>query len=96
MKVAMVIAVLGLAGSSAANAACTWKWDCSTGTCRQVSVCENAIDMPPLKPLELPPLVMPGIAPIPSPTLPPIGTRQCSPRYLCNSYGQCSWQTVCN
>lgn len=77
-----------------AGAACTWTWDCTTGTCRQVSVCQNTLDIPPPRPPSIKPIPSPTIKPLPSLALPPIGTKQCSQRYLCN-FGQCSWQTVC-
>jgi hypothetical protein len=80
-----------------ASANCTWHWDCSAGAgqCRQIPVCDNAIDLPPIKPLGIPPIPPPTIKPITPPTLPPIGTSQCGPRYLCDASGGCQWRTVC-
>lgn len=80
--------------SKRANAAWTWTWDCSTGTCRQIPVCNSALDLPPLRPPEItppPPLFM---KPIPGPVLPPIGTRSYDERYLCKG-SSCRWEMVC-
>jgi hypothetical protein len=60
-----------------------------------VPICNNAFDLPPLRPLELPPLPpVPSVRPLQTPILPPLGTRQCMQRYICNG-GQCAWRTVC-
>jgi hypothetical protein len=92
----ILLAALGLLGLAAsASADCVWRWDCTSGPCRQVPLCQNAIDLPPLKPLELGPLAPPSLAPLPTPTLPPLGTTACAPRYLCSSDGRCHWETVC-
>ncbi len=79
-----------------AAAACRWTWDCSQGyPCQQVQVCDNTLDLPALRPPEIPPIPPPTIRPIPKPTIPPIGTSQCQPQYLCDSWGNCRWETVC-
>jgi hypothetical protein len=93
---ALVLAI-GLGGFAPAHSNCVWKWDCTNGNgqCRQVPLCDSAIDLPPIKPAQIPPLAPPTIRPIPQPTLPPIGTSQCAPRYMCSANG-CRWQTVCN
>ena len=46
------------------EAACTWTWDCSTGTCRQIPVCDSTLDLPPPRP--------PGIAPVSAPSIKPL------------------------
>lgn len=75
---------------------CRVEWDCSGGyPCRQVQICDNTFDVPAIRPPGISPIPPPSIAPIPRPVVPPIGTTQCAPRYLCNSSGQCSWETVC-
>jgi len=80
---------------TSATAKCVWEWDCSTGKCRQVPICDNSLDLPPIRPLEIPPIPPPSIKPIQPPTLPPIGTRTCRQANLCDAYGKCRWQTVC-
>lgn len=77
-------------------AACRWTWDCSQGSpCRQVQVCDDALDLPAIRPPEVPPIAPPTVRPIPQPVIPPIGTTTCTERYLCDSFGRCDWRTVC-
>ena len=78
-----------------AVAACHPTFDCTSGQCRQTQVCDSSIDMPAIAPPSIPPLVAPSITPIMPPALPPIGASSCAPARLCNNYGQCSWQQVC-
>lgn len=87
--------IAGLVNAEVAGAACRWEWDCSRGPCRQVQVCDSTIDVPAIRPPAIAPIPAPSIAPIPQPTVPPIGTSECRQARLCNSWGQCSWQTVC-
>ena len=83
-------------GAAAANAGCVWKFECpAAGACRQVPICDSAIDLVPIKPLRMAPLVLPPVAPIAPVVLPPLGTRSCRQAYICNSMGQCGYQTVC-
>jgi len=91
------IVTLALAFLMAGNAqaACQWKFDCTGGQCRQIPLCDSANSVVPIRPLQIAPIAPPSIAPLGRPTVPPIGTRSCSPRQICNSAGQCSWQTVC-
>jgi len=92
----VAVGLLILALSSEAAAGCRWTWDCTQGyPCRQVQVCDDALDLPTIKPPEISPIPSPTIKPIPAPTIPPIGTTQCQPQYLCDSRGNCRWQTVC-
>ena len=66
------IILAALATASPVAAQCTWVWDCTSGQCRQVPVCRSAMDLPPLRPLELPPLApLPSIRPLQSPVIPP-------------------------
>ncbi len=82
--------------ATAADAACRWEFDCSRGyPCRQVQVCDGALDTPTIRPPAISPIPPPTIAPIPPPTLPPIGTTQCRQAYLCDGFGRCRWETVC-
>ncbi len=88
--------ILGVAVYDEATALCRWKWDCSQGyPCQQVQVCDEVLDLPTIRPPGISPIPPPSIRPIPSPTLPPLGTRQCSQEYLCDSWGNCRWETVC-
>jgi hypothetical protein len=75
--------------------ACRWTWDCSSGTCRQVQICDGALDLPAIRPPGIPPLASPSIAPIPQPVIPPIGTSECRQAQLCDNLGRCRWETVC-
>ena len=81
--------------SPSADAMCRWTFNCTGGPCRQVQICHSTIDMPAIRPPAIPPIVSPAIPPIPTPMVPPIGTSSCSPAYLCNAFGQCSWRTTC-
>lgn len=91
VKALMVV----LLTATPASAACRWTWDCGNGPCKQVQICDNAFDIPAIRPPEIAPIPAPTIRPLSPPVLPPIGAKQCSPQYLCNTYGQCGWQTVC-
>ncbi len=85
-----------VAVAATAHATCTWEWDCSQGyPCRQVPICDNALDLPGVEPPGISPIPPPTIRPIPQPTIPPLGTQSCQPQYLCDAMGRCSWQTVC-
>lgn len=90
------LGALLMVAATPASSACSWEWDCSggPGTCRQVPICENAMELPPIRTPGIAPVVPPSVRPVQTPTLPPIGTRQCGQRYLCHG-GQCNWQTVC-
>ena len=84
-------------GAASAQARCIWQFECnSVGNCRQVPICDSTLDIAPIRPLAVPPIVLPPVAPIPRLVVPPIGTSSCRQAYLCNSVGQCSFQTVCN
>ncbi len=95
MRYILLTLFLLLSVTSTASARCTWEWDCTTGTCKQVPVCDSTLDLPPIKPLELPPLVLPPVKPLDPLVIPPIGTGRCGTEYLCNATGQCRWESVC-
>ena len=77
-------------------AGCVWKWDCDQwGNCRQMPLCDSTLDIVPPKPPAIAPIPSPSIPPIQSPTIPPIGTSSCSQEYICDDYGNCRWQNVC-
>ncbi len=85
------------AAAASAQARCVWQFECDrSGNCRQVPICDSTLDIAPIRPLAVPPIVLPPVAPIPRPVVPPIGTSSCRQAYLCNSMGQCGFQTVCN
>ena len=93
--ISMTLCALLLWQASPVLAACQWRWDCTRGACRQVSLCDQALELPPLRPLELPPLPpIPPIPPLPTLALPPLGTSSCQQRYLCQGMA-CGWHTVC-
>ncbi len=92
----LILILILLLIPSLVAAACVWEWDCSQGyPCRQVPVCDNSLDLPPLKPLGLSPIPPPALPPITAPVLPPIGTTQCRQVYTCNNAGRCGYQTLC-
>ena len=97
MKKALVLvgALTALYFPAVSQAACRWEFDCSTGPCRRVQLCDSTMDMPVIQPPAVAPIAPPSIAPIATPTLPPLGTTSCQPMQICNNYGQCQWQTVC-
>jgi len=88
----IVLATLSMADP--ANGACSWTWDCSGGVfqCLQVPHCDSPLDVPPFWWRLVP---APTISPIAGPMVPPIGMLSCRPIYLCNNFGWCAWQTVC-
>lgn len=95
LRMMMLAALLAAAMPSASHAACRWTWDCSSGQCQHVQLCDRAIDMETIEPIGIPPIATPTIQPIPRATLPPLGTSECQPAYLCSNSGQCAWRTVC-
>jgi hypothetical protein len=91
-----LLLLLALGIATTIQAACRWTWDCTRGyPCRQVPVCDSAIDLPSVPPAQISPISPPSIAPIPAPVVPPIGTTQCRQAYLCDARGRCAWRTVC-
>jgi hypothetical protein len=88
-------AVVFVLAAAPAQAACRWTWDCTQQPCRQVHLCDNSTDVPAIRPTEVPPTPPTSLAPITSPMNPPTGTTECRQANLCNSAGQCRWQTVC-
>jgi hypothetical protein len=91
--IVVTVAALGAVATSAL-AACRWTWDCTSGQCRQVPICDSPIDIVPPRPPGIPPIAPPSIRPIQSPIVPPVGTGSCSKQYLCQQ-GTCDWKTVC-
>jgi hypothetical protein len=88
----LVIAVMALvAFSYEAKAECTC--ECVNGHVQPL--CESSIDLPPLCPPTLCPLMSPSLAPLNPPTLPPLGTSECHQARICDQFGNCRWQQVC-
>jgi hypothetical protein len=87
-------AALGLVGilalSGPANAACNWTF--VNG--RQAALCDNAMDMPGLRPLGLAPMVPPSLPPMQPLGLPPLGTTSCHQAQVWNGVSY-QWQSVC-
>jgi hypothetical protein len=95
MKTAVALGIIAMAAIPLpASAGCTWTFDCTSGQCRHVPLCDSTLDIAPPRPAAIAPIPAPTIPPIAAPTIPPIGTRSCSPRYVCGA-GGCIWQTVC-
>jgi hypothetical protein len=90
MRALWIGLLLSLLGG-VAHASCVC--ECVDG--RMQPICQNAIDLPPLCPMTLCPLASPSIAPLPRPTLPPLGTSQCRQARVCDRFGNCQWQQVC-
>jgi hypothetical protein len=83
------LALLLLGGAADASCVC----ECVDG--HMQPICQSAIDLPPLCPLTLCPLAPLAIAPLPPLTLPPLGTSQCRQARVCDRFGNCRWQPVC-
>ena len=77
---------------STAEAACTCQ--CVDG--QMQPLCSSVMDLPPICPPTIcSPLPAPTIAPLMPPTLPPLGTSSCRQAQICDNYGNCRWQQVC-
>jgi hypothetical protein len=87
--------VVFVAATAPAHARCRWTWDCTSQPCRQVQLCDNATDVPAIRPTEVAPVPPTSLAPITTPVNPPTGTNECRNANLCDYAGQCRWQTVC-
>ena len=74
MKTTAVIVALGaILISTQASAACRWTF--VDGIQRQI--CDNAIDLPAIRPPAIAPILPPSVRPIERLVLPPIGTTSC-------------------
>jgi hypothetical protein len=75
--------------TSEAWAACT----CQCVDVKMQPLCSSAIDIPPpclgICPLSVPSV---GIAPL---VVPPVGTTSCRPAQVCDRFGNCRVQQVC-
>jgi hypothetical protein len=77
--------------STRAEASCTCQ--CVDGEMQPL--CSSSIDIPPICPPRICPIAGPSIAPINPPTIPPLGTSSCRQARICDPYGNCRWQQVC-
>lgn len=95
----LVVIAFGIAiwDISNAEANCRWEWDCTSGSCRQIQLCDNFIDLPAIKPPRIAPIApIKPIEPIRVPSIPPIGASECINRYICDTgTGSCGWREVC-
>jgi hypothetical protein len=93
MKGLLLVVGVGLAllPGAPADAACTCK--CVDG--QMQALCESGIDIRPICPPRICPIAGPSIAPINPPTIPPLGTSSCRQARICDPFGNCRWQQVC-
>jgi hypothetical protein len=82
---------LALMMSVAARASCTCQ--CVDG--QMQALCSSALDIRPICPSRICPIAGPSIAPINPPTIPPLGTSSCRQAQVCDPFGNCRWQQVC-
>ncbi len=75
-----------------AHADCQWRWDCTSGNCEQIPVCQSFLDFVPTAPLQLPPKVKPARIVNNHNN---IWTMQCAQRKFCN-YKECTLENICN
>jgi hypothetical protein len=87
----LAAAVAAAMTASSAKAACVCR--CVDGEMQPL--CSSAIDLPPICPLTLCPLSAPSIVPMAPLTLPPLGSSDCRMAQVCNAFGNCRWQRVC-
>jgi hypothetical protein len=91
----LIVAVTALGAAlffvGEANAACTCQ--CVNGNMQPL--CDSAIDLRPICPPTICPITAPSIAPISTPVIPPIGTSACHQARVCDAFGNCRWQQVC-
>ncbi len=74
-----------------AEASCTCQ--CVDG--QMQPLCMSPLDVSPICPPTDCPIASPSIAPINPPTIPPPGTSSCRQARICDPYGNCRWQQVC-
>ena len=91
MRALLIAATFVILATSPSNAGCTCQ--CVNG--RMQPLCDSAIDLPPLCPMQMCPPGQPSLAPLNPPTLPPLGTSSCRQAQICDNFGNCQWQQVC-
>lgn len=93
MKMATIILALGLTAPLVGPAMADCTCECVNG--RMQPLCDSSIDLPPICPPTLCPLAAPSLEPLNPPTLPPLGTSECHQARVCDEFGNCRWQQVC-
>jgi hypothetical protein len=84
------IVLAALLFAAPANAACRWTFVDGV----QQQLCNDALDLPAIRPPAIAPIVPPSIRPIQPPVIPPIGTRSCRQAQVWNGAAYV-WQNVC-
>lgn len=74
---------------------CEWIWNCTNGPCRHIPQCEHNYDIVPPEPMELPPVSPLDMGSQPAALYPPAGNETCVPQHICDTAGNCEWQTKC-
>jgi len=97
LPVALLVVIGLFLVSVPTQAACTWSWDCTTGQCKQIPMCDRPGETPNenLRPRETPPSASPSLKPTEPYMFPPPGKSTCRQAYLCNRSGYCEWKPVC-
>ena len=90
-KIALIASIAIGFCASTAHAECICQ--CVNG--HMQPLCNSAIDLPPICPPTICPIMGPSIAPINPPAIPPIGTSECHQARVCDTFGNCRWQQVC-
>ena len=91
MRTLLATVALLLIAITESDAACTCQ--CVNGEMQPL--CSSSIDLVPICPPTICPLAMPSIAPLAPLTLPPLGTTSCRMAQVCDAFGNCRWQQVC-
>lgn len=92
MRVQLAAVAFLLLGICRADAECVCQ--CIDG--QMEPLCQNATDLSPICPPTICPITAPSIAPVAPPAIPPLGTSQCRQARVCDTFGNCQWQRVCN
>ena len=95
----VLLVAMGVLGRSAPVHAdeqqCQWVWNCTNGPCKHVPLCDHTYDVVPPEPMELPPVAPLDTGSLPAPPYPPAGREMCAPKRICDTAGNCTWQTRC-
>ena len=85
--------ILGIAFLAAPRAMAGCACQCVDG--RMQPLCNSTLDLPPICPPTICPIASPSITPINPPTVPPLGATSCRQARVCDQFGNCRWQQVC-
>ena len=91
MKRARLFVAVVMLVPTQASAVCRWTFVDG----RQQQICDNALDLPAIRPPAIAPIVPPSIRPIQPPTIPPMGTTSCRQAQVWNGSAYV-WRTVCD